>query len=140
MNSRPQGTSLQRDLQETPLSETEGLLEENSLLPVSARGLYDGPVLCNELLCLFPSRICLTVSCECCHIYFCQDAEMLQLFRHPSPFFLCLILEPCRTARAFFSGFGSPVLRLLLPGFPSSTLTAVGFGFLPLCATVLTSL
>ena len=31
------------------------------------------------------------------------------------------------------------VKRLLLPGFPSSTFTAVGFGFLPLCATVLTS-
>nr|DAZ33290.1 MAG TPA: hypothetical protein [Caudoviricetes sp.] len=27
---------------------------------------------------------------------------MLQLFRHPSPFFLCLILEPCRTARGLF--------------------------------------
>ena len=40
---------------------------------------------------------------------------------------------------AFFSDFGSPVLRLLLPGLPSSTFTAVGFGFLPLCATVLTS-
>lgn len=33
MNSRPQGTSLQRDLQETLLSEAEELLEENSLLP-----------------------------------------------------------------------------------------------------------
>lgn len=33
MNSRLQGTSLQRDLQETLLSEAEELLEENSLLP-----------------------------------------------------------------------------------------------------------
>ena len=33
MNSRRQGTSSQRDLQETPHSEAEGLLEENSLLP-----------------------------------------------------------------------------------------------------------
>ena len=32
-NSRRQGTSSQRDLQETPHSEAEGLLEENSLLP-----------------------------------------------------------------------------------------------------------
>ena len=34
---------------------------------------------------------------------------------------------------ALFSGFGSPVLRLRLPGLPPSALTAVGFGFLPLC-------
>jgi hypothetical protein len=41
---------------------------------------------------------------------------------------------------AFFSGFGSPAFSPLFPGFPSSTFTAVGFGFRPLCATALTSL
>ena len=40
---------------------------------------------------------------------------------------------------AFFCGFGSLPLRHLFPGFPSSTFTAVGFGFLPHCATAFTS-
>ena len=41
MNLRPQGKSLQRDLQETLLSEAEGLLEENSLLPPWSTDRYE---------------------------------------------------------------------------------------------------
>ena len=48
-------------------------------------------------------------------------------------------MNPKRYGGAFFTGCGSFVLISLLPGLHSSSFKADGFGFLPLCATSVTS-
>jgi hypothetical protein len=47
-------------------------------------------------------------------------------------------LRFCLIIHSFYLRLGSLPFSGLFPGFPSSSFIAVGFGFLPLCATDIT--
>ena len=67
------------------------------------------------------------------------DTNRVQIIANEMKFYeLLVFIEEHKGDYAKFILTGA-VLRLLLPGLPSNTFTAVGFGLRPLCATVLTS-
>ena len=97
----------------------------------SVRRPHHIPMLGDELFRSFPSGICLAVPGKGHHIQVGQHPHLSKDFPQPLPFFLASSSSQSgqRGSRPF--SMGSFLLRGRWPGLPSSTLSAVGFGFLP---------